>query len=433
MLPMMPHPLDPHTARRTSYEDSYYFDEDRCGLELTEHEITIEKPVENSILGLTLSGGIPVCPFVYISHLTKDSLASESGLQLGDEISGINNVDISFRLRRKDVKEIIESEIKLVLSVRRIVVDHDVVAKKSASLEMKYQKMKHKFIEKHLEDSTADAIGFTRAILANDLAQDHIVWVKSKQEFLTGFKLKLDDLIGFYQNQADTYLTLSEACSTAFSNKNNKDNSPTSDPPDEPLTVKLPKTNKTLNHGILDAHSKHAQTAKGLNFCRNKLIEFEQTKLATTVQILEIYEHDKYEFLSFFLKMKEMEEEENDAIYNNIPCWRLESGNYDYRMFLKAKVLLKDKFKKSRTAFIENVDQLKKDYKKVFYDIVCLEYCAVMNRFHESLQGSGSFIERFVGENGPVMVSRDESIESAGHVDQFEKYFPKEEPSLIQF
>jgi len=58
---MMPHPLDSQTARRTSYEDSYYFDEDRCGLELTDHEITIEKPVENSILGLTLSGGIPVC------------------------------------------------------------------------------------------------------------------------------------------------------------------------------------------------------------------------------------------------------------------------------------------------------------------------------------------------------------------------------------
>ena len=164
MLPMMPHPPD---LQNSISREEYYFDEDRCGLELTEHEIILEKPTENAVLGLTLSGGIPVCPFVYISQLTKDSIAVKSGLQLGDEIRSINSVEISYRLRRKDVKEIIESENKLVLGVRRIIVDHDVVARKSASLEMKYQKMKHKFIEKHLEESTADAIGFTRAILAN--------------------------------------------------------------------------------------------------------------------------------------------------------------------------------------------------------------------------------------------------------------------------
>ena len=425
MLPMMPHPPD---LQNSISREEYYFDEDRCGLELTEHEIILEKPTENAVLGLTLSGGIPVCPFVYISQLTKDSIAVKSGLQLGDEIRSINSVEIRYRLRRKDVKEIIESENKLVLGVRRIIVDHDVVARKSASLEMKYQKMKHKFIEKHLEESTADAIGFTRAILANDLAQDHIIWVKSKQEFLNEFRTKLDELITFYQNQAETYLTLSETCSI-FTKKSETDS-------------KTSTTNsKNLNHGLLDAQSKHAQTSKGLIFCRNKLIEFEQSKLSSAVQMLDIYEHDKYEFLSFFLKIKEMEEEENDAIYNNIPNWRLETGNYDYRMLLKAKVLLKEKFKKSRTSFIAQVDQLQIDFKKMFYDIVCLEYCAVMNRFHESLQNSDGFIDKFLDDkSSAVLVSRDNSkfqIDNEGDdsekSDEFEKFFPKDEPSLIQF
>ena len=252
--------------------------------------------------------------------------------------------------------------------------------------------------------------------------------MKSKQEFLNEFRTKLDELITFYQNQAETYLTLSETCSI-FTKKSETDS-------------KTSTTNsKNLNHGLLDAQSKHAQTSKGLIFCRNKLIEFEQSKLSSAVQMLDIYEHDKYEFLSFFLKIKEMEEEENDAIYNNIPNWRLETGNYDYRMLLKAKVLLKEKFKKSRTSFIAQVDQLQIDFKKMFYDIVCLEYCAVMNRFHESLQNSDGFIDKFLDDkSSAVLVSRDNSkfqIDNEGDdsekSDEFEKFFPKDEPSLIQF
>ena len=76
----------------------------------------------------------------------------------------------------------------------------------------------------------------------------------------------------------------------------------------------------------------------------------------------------------------------------------------------------------------------------MFYDIVCLEYCAVMNRFHESLQNSDGFIDKFLDKkSSAVLVSRDDSKfqidndDESEKSDEFEKYFPKDEPSLIQF
>lgn len=429
MLPIIPPhpdlgttPPTTHFSRSSSGSlndtSSFFYEEDRCCLELTEHELVIEKTSAAQPIGITLAGGLPACPLVYVSHLGKASLAARAGLELGDELVSVNGVLISHRLRRREVKELIEQtpDARLHVSVRRIVVDAEVVRRKSQSVEMKYQKFKHKLIEKHMDGSTADVMGFTRAIIANDYAQEHITWLKAKQEFLTEFKAKLAELIVQYQTHSDTYGLLStsicEARLSSFSNE------------------------KATSSALQQASEKHAHAVKGLGFCKNKLVEFEQTVLANVLQMLATYEQDKYEFLSFFLKMRELEEEEAEATANGMPVWRVESGNYDYRMLLKAKVLLKDKFKSSRARFIEQVGLVKGQFRKLFYEIVCLEYCSAMNRFHESLKRCDDGKPEKSAANNATSPFLKEISDSNSCVDtETDQFFQStpDEPSLIQF
>ena len=65
MLPVAP-PFMPNAYSRSSSNSTfndYFYDEDRCGLEVTEHEITLERG-DDGQLGMSMAGGLPIKCFL---------------------------------------------------------------------------------------------------------------------------------------------------------------------------------------------------------------------------------------------------------------------------------------------------------------------------------------------------------------------------------
>ena len=112
-------------------------------------------------------------------------------------------------------------------------------------------------------------------------------------------------------------------------------------------------------------------------------------------------------------------------------------------MLLKAKLILKDKFKKSRQIFMDGAKALEADFKKIFYEIICLEYASVMNRYQESITSQEQKNRGFDLNNNEQKSSilkevtesdTDELVATCFNqdIDGFFEY-QSEEPSLIEF
>ncbi len=69
-------------------------EEDTLGLTITTGSCTLKKDNTNNLVGISIGGGAPLCPCLYIVQVFDNTPASRDGsLAAGDEILGITDMN----------------------------------------------------------------------------------------------------------------------------------------------------------------------------------------------------------------------------------------------------------------------------------------------------------------------------------------------------
>jgi PRKCA-binding protein len=143
--------------------DNYELEEDTLGIPITTGSCTLKKD-EGNLVGISIGGGAPICPCLYIVQVFDNTPASRDGsLAAGDEILGVNNKSVKGKTKVEVAKLIQSSKDQVIINYNKLHADQ----KQGKTLDIILKKVKHKLVE-NMSSTTADTLGLSRAILCND-------------------------------------------------------------------------------------------------------------------------------------------------------------------------------------------------------------------------------------------------------------------------
>lgn len=138
-------------------------EEDTMGMTITSGSCTLKKD-DTNLVGISIGGGAPYCPCLYIVQVFDNTPAFHEGsLAAGDEIIGINNKSVKGKTKVEVAKMIQQEKDQVIVNYNKLHAD----PKQGKSLDIILKKMKHRMVD-NMSSSTADALGLSRAILCND-------------------------------------------------------------------------------------------------------------------------------------------------------------------------------------------------------------------------------------------------------------------------
>ena len=131
------------------------------GMTVTGGCVTINKD-DSNLIGISIGGGAPMCPCLYIVQVFDNTPASKDGtLEAGDELVGVNGVNVKGKTKVEVAKMIQATKGDVMIKYNKLHAD----PKQGKSLDIVLKKMKHKMVE-NMTSSTADALGLSRLNLA---------------------------------------------------------------------------------------------------------------------------------------------------------------------------------------------------------------------------------------------------------------------------
>uniref|UniRef100_A0A669BV60 PRKCA-binding protein n=1 Tax=Oreochromis niloticus TaxID=8128 RepID=A0A669BV60_ORENI len=298
----------------------YELEEDKLGIPTVPGTVTLKKDA-NNLIGISIGGGAQYCPCLYIVQVFDNTPAALDGtLAAGDEITGVNGKAVKGKTKVEVAKMIQAVQGEAVIHYNKLQAD----PKQGKSLDIVLKKVKHRLVE-NLSSGTADALGLSRAILCNGLMEHTKRLLRAFFELSQTHRAFGDvfSVIGVREPQA--------AASEAFVKFADAHRNI------EKYGIQLLKTIKPMLHD--------------LNTYLNKAIP--DTKL-TIRKYLDV----KFEYLSYCLKVKEMDDEEYSSIAMGEPLYRVSTGNYEYRLVLRCRQEARARFAKMRKDVLEKIELL---------------------------------------------------------------------------
>uniref|UniRef100_A0A1B6EF66 PDZ domain-containing protein n=1 Tax=Clastoptera arizonana TaxID=38151 RepID=A0A1B6EF66_9HEMI len=145
----------------TSRQDGIF--EDKMGMTVTSGVVTIKKDNSN-LIGISIGGGAPLCPCLYIVQVFDNTPAAKDGtLQSGDELVGVNGNSVKGKTKVEVAKMIQACKEEVQIKYNKLHAD----PQRGKTLDIILKKVKHRLVE-NMSTTTADALGLSRAILCND-------------------------------------------------------------------------------------------------------------------------------------------------------------------------------------------------------------------------------------------------------------------------
>uniref|UniRef100_A0A913I142 PRKCA-binding protein n=2 Tax=Strongyloides stercoralis TaxID=6248 RepID=A0A913I142_STRER len=304
----------------------------------------IEKDSKGHI-GVAIGGGYPICPAVYIVQIFEGSPASKNKkLQVGDDILAINGVSVE-RKTKSQVAELIQNS-KDCVRISYLPLEETI--NEEQSLDIAFKKVKHRIVE-FLDSETADALGLSRAILCNDLLLQSLKKMERNTIFYEKLVATLGNLIKiiFDISEAQNKIATS-ICEIGAKSNNNVANI----------------LYNTFGDGNRNLSKCNRDLADKLKFINENLRNYGEKAIPDTKNVLKNYLDSKFEYLSYCLKVKEMEDEEIESIQNNFYLERLEYGNYEYRAILRYREIAKNKFIDLRERALIKIEMLNEKHNR---------------------------------------------------------------------
>lgn len=341
----------------------YEYEIDPRGLQGKPGSVVLKKDKQN-LIGISIGGGAPLCPCLYVVQVFDNTPASREGvLQAGDEIVGVNGKSLRGKTKVDVARAIQAVKDEVVINYVKLHAEPT----EGKTLDIILKKMKHRIVE-HMSSSTADALGLSRAILCND---GLIKKLEELEQNATIYKGLLDHARQFLQsfyNLAQTHKELGEIFAS--------------------IGVRELQPNASEAFAIFsEAHRNFERL--GMDYLKKvkPMLSDLSTYLAKAIPDTKLtirkYADAKFEYLSYCLKVKEMDDEEYAYAALHESLYRVETGNYDYRVVLRCRQLARERFAKLRSDVLVKLELL--DQKHV-QDIVfqLQRFVAAVTEYHEN-------------------------------------------------
>lgn len=316
------------------------FEEDRLGMTVTSGQVKITKD-ESNLIGISIGGGAPHCPCLYIIQVFDNTPTARDGtLEPGDELIAINGVSVKGASRTEAAQAIQESKVSVTINYNKLHVEKS----KSTSFDIMIKKFKHR-ITNSISSSTADAFGLSRAILCNDtlvkrlkeLEQSELMYMEIRERTRNTFKA-FYDLNHVYREFGNVFTEIS-------------------------CYEKQPEAVGAFRmfgetHRLFEKYGH--EMLNSVRSILGNLDTYIEKAIPDTKLTIKKYEDVKFEYLSYCLKVKELDDEEKDYYSMHEPLFRVETGNYEYRLVLRCRQEARREFSRLRadvTAKIELLDQ----------------------------------------------------------------------------
>ncbi|CAF90434.1 unnamed protein product [Tetraodon nigroviridis] len=286
----------------------YELEEDKLGIPTVPGTVSLKKD-SNNLIGISIGGGAQYCPCLYIVQVFDNTPAALDGtLAAGDEITGVNGKPVKGKTKVEVAKMIQAVQGEATIHYNKLQAD----PKQGKSLDIDGLVKKLEELEKTAE-LYKGLMEHTKRLLRAffELSQSH-------RAFGDVFSV-----IGVREPQA--------AASEAFVKFADAHRNI------EKYGIRLLKTIKPMLHD--------------LNTYLHKAIP--DTKL-TIRKYLDV----KFEYLSYCLKVKEMDDEEYSSIAMGEPLYRVSTGNYEYRLVLRCRQEARARFAKMRKDVMEKIELL---------------------------------------------------------------------------
>nr|XP_061805472.1 PRKCA-binding protein-like [Nerophis lumbriciformis] len=340
----------------------FELEEDKLGIPTVPGTVCLKKDA-NNLIGISIGGGAQYCPCLYIVQVFDNTPAALEGmLAAGDEITGVNGKPVKGKTKVEVAKMIQAVQGEAIIHYNKLQAD----PKQGKSLDIVLKKVKHRLVE-NMSSGTADALGLSRAILCNDGLVKRLEELEKTAELYKGLMEHTKRLLRAFFELSQTHRGFGDvfsvigvrepqaAASEAFVKFADAHRSI------EKYGIQLLKTIKPMLHD--------------LNTYLHKAIP--DTKL-TIRKYLDV----KFEYLSYCLKVKEMDDEEYSSIAMGEPLYRVCTGNYEYRLVLRCRQEARARFAKMRKDVLEKIELL--DQKHV-QDIVfqLQRFVSGMSRYYD--------------------------------------------------
>ncbi|XP_049819313.1 PRKCA-binding protein isoform X2 [Aethina tumida] len=340
MLPINLYGIDMYDHReyyRWTFDDLYPI-EDKKGMTVSSGSVTIKKDA-NNLIGISIGGGAPLCPCLYIVQIFDNTAASRDGtLQSGDELVSINGQSVKGKTKVEVAKMIQSTKDEVIINYNKLHAD----AGQGKSLDIVLKKMKHRLVE-NMSSSTADALGLSRAILCNDTL------VKKMQE-LQDTEIMYRGLVEHSKRVLQAHMELHQAIKAmgdVFAS----------------LAVREPQHRASEAFRLFGEQHRNLEKV-GIDMVKkvkpvlSDLGTYLYKAIPDTRLTVKKYADAKFEYLAYCLKVKEMDDEECSYAAIQEPLYRVETGNYEYRLILRCRQLARARFAKLRSDVLVKMELL---------------------------------------------------------------------------
>ncbi|KAJ3661453.1 hypothetical protein Zmor_005848 [Zophobas morio] len=312
--------------------------ENTLGMTVTSGSVAIKKDV-NNLIGISIGGGAPLCPCLYIVQIFDNTAASRDGtLQSGDELVSVNGQSVKGKTKVEVAKMIQAAKDEVVINYNKLHAD----PRQGKSLDIVLKKMKHRLVE-NMSSSTADALGLSRAILCNDTL------VKKLQE-LQHTELMYRGLVDHCKRVLQAHVELQQAIKAmgdVFAS----------------LAVREPQPRASEAFRLFGEQHRSIEKfgqdmVKKVKPVLADMGTYLYKAIPDTRLTVKKYADAKFEYLAYCLKVKEMDDEECSYAALQEPLYRVETGNYEYRLILRCRQLARARFAKLRSDVLVKMELL---------------------------------------------------------------------------
>jgi len=340
----------------------YEVEEDKLGLRVTSGSIKITKDT-NNLIGISIGGGAPLCPCIYIVQVFDNTpAAKDATLASGDEITAVNGTSVKGKTKVEVARMIQGVSEDVQINYNKLHAD----PKQGKSLDIVLKKMKHKVVE-NMSSSTADALGLSRAILCNDGLVKKLEELEGNANMFMGLVIHVKKLLNNFYSLSRVHKAFGEVFAA--------------------IGVREPLANAS------EAFTKFGETHREMEKYAIKMLQqikpiisdmgtFLSKAVPDTRLTIKKYADCKFEYLSYCLKVKEMDDEEYSYAAIHEPLYRVETGNYEYRLVLRCRQLSREKFAKMRSDVLVKMELL--DQKHVQDSVYQMQrFITALKDYHE--------------------------------------------------
>ena len=339
--------------------------EDALGMIVTSGSVKISKD-DTNLIGISIGGGAPLCPCVYVVQVFDNTPASRDGtLESGDELVAVNGQSVKGKGKTDAARMIQQTKGEVLIHYNKLHAD----PKRGKDLDLILKKLKHQIVE-NMSSSTADALGLSRAILCNDSLVKKLQELERTEQMYKGL---VEHTRNVLRGTFDLLLLCREI-GDVFCN----------------IGVREPQ--KSAHEAFCKFGEYHRQMEKrGIKMLKatkpilQDLGTYITKAIPDTKLTIKKYADVKFEYLSYCLKVKEMDDEDASYLALGEPLYRVETGNYEYRLVLRCRAHAKLRFARLRSDVLTKLELL--DNKHV-QDIVfqLKRLMAGLTLFHKECQ-----------------------------------------------